>query len=139
MSKENTKYITPEKQYDVVSFLRKNFPDLTDSIPNTENGNKQVYDMAPDFFPSYVFSDWDDGENFKDYPSDPNRVDTSPKAVNSITDTSSQALRYLNKVPVAMQEKHRKRNPDVWHQLDVDLFGSLTFGGMGTKVKEYGP
>ena len=83
-------YITPNKQLDVVSFIRNNYKELTRDIPDTDDGNKKIYGMAPSMFPDWTFSDWDE-EYFRDYPEDLNYIDTSPQVVNELLDAEDEA------------------------------------------------
>ena len=83
-------YITPNKQLDVVSFIRNNYKELTRDIPDTDDGNKKIYGMAPSMFPDWSFSNWDE-EYFRDYPEDLNYIDTSPQVVNELLDAEDEA------------------------------------------------
>ena len=109
--------IDGEKKASLVSFMRKELPDSTDTLSDPE-----VYKLAQDYFIEdengnlYEYEDWDASEYDYDYTNDVDSVNTSPSALNSLQHKRDTLENYSQYIPQAKfqraMEKHYQENPE---------------------------
>jgi len=121
-SVNNENYIGGDKKPKLVSFMRDKFKDLTDTL-----SDKNVYELAQDYFPQYDYEDWNESEYDYDYASSYEDIDISPDSLNSVLHTEENLKSLIDTIPQEKFEKamdnYYKENPEA--KIRENPLGSL--------------